>query len=47
MDTQKALELTKPEEILRAVHEAEARNCEQWVIRRLWDNYYKATEKAH
>ena len=45
MDEQKALQLTKSNEILRAAEEAEARNCEQHIISQLYENYYAACKK--
>jgi hypothetical protein len=38
----KALKLKDPDEILAAAKDAEARNCEQWVIRKLYAMYYAA-----
>lgn len=45
MNEKRALKLTKSEEILEAAKEAEARNCEESVIRQLWKNYFAAVEK--
>ncbi len=47
MDEEKALKLTKPEEIWRAAIEAETRNCELSVVRQLYANYYKAEREAN
>lgn len=45
MNIERALALTDPDEILKAAKEAEARNCEEPVVRQLWNNYFKATER--
>jgi len=46
MDEEKALQLTKPAEILKAAKEAEQRNCEPSIINQLYLNYYSAIEKV-
>jgi len=45
MDIEKAMKLTRASDLLRACHEAEARNCEQWVIRELYRLYYEAVKR--
>ena len=46
IDEKRALKLKNPKAILRAAHEAERSNCEQWLVRKLYRNYYAAAEKA-
>lgn len=41
----RALKLKKSKDLLRAAKDAEARNCEQEIIRKLYELYYKAVEK--
>ena len=45
MNEEEALKLTKPSEILTAAKEAEQRNCDNSIINKLYENYYKAVEK--
>ena len=45
MDIEKALALTVAPDLLRAVQEAETRNCEQWVIRALYEKYQEAIRR--
>lgn len=45
MDEEKALKLTKSNEIYRAAIEAETRNCDLSIVRQLWKNYLTATER--
>lgn len=41
MDTEKALSLTSPDKLLKAAKEAEARNCDLDIVRKLWSLYFK------
>lgn len=43
MNIERALKLTDPDTILKAAKEAETRNCEEWCIRKLYDNWLVAS----
>ncbi len=45
MNIEAALKLKKSKDLLRAAKDAEARNCEQKVIRKLYELYYNALER--
>ena len=45
LDIEKALKLKNPDNLLKAAKEAEQRNCEQGIIRKLYDLYYEAVGK--
>lgn len=47
MNIEDALLLTSSDEIYRAAVEAETRNVDSWVIKRLWQNYEKALNKEY
>lgn len=44
MDEEKALNLIKSIDLLRAAQEAETRNCRQEIIRELYRKYYEALD---
>ena len=45
MDIEQALALTQAPDLLRAVQEAETRNCEHWVIQALNKKYQDAIRR--
>ena len=47
MNIEDALLLTSSDEIYRAAVEAETRNVESWVIKKLWRNYEKALNNEY